>query len=76
MSDVDSADEVFRDFVVPENAAGQRIDLFLTQACDGFSRSQIRKAVLFDFRKIDIEQTMKEPPCADMWRDWPGVRAV
>ena len=38
-------DSVFRDFVVTDAADGQRIDLFLTQACDGFSRTQIRAAV-------------------------------
>ena len=38
-------EDVFRDFVVPESAQGQRIDLFLTQSCDGFSRTQIREAV-------------------------------
>ena len=40
--------EVFREFVVPESAAGQRVDLFLTQTCDGYSRSQIRQAVQND----------------------------
>ena len=40
----------------------------------GHNRSpQIRKAVLYDFRRKDMEQTMEEPPCEDMWRDWPGV---
>ncbi len=48
-SDSDAShDEVYRDFVVPEGAEGQRIDLFLTQACDGFSRTQIRAAVQDD----------------------------
>ena len=37
----------------------------------GHNRSrQIRKAVLYDFRKKDIEQTADEPPQKDMWRDW------
>jgi len=36
---------VVREFVVPESAEGQRVDLFLTQACDGYSRSQLRQAV-------------------------------
>jgi len=31
---------------------------------------QIRKAVLYDFRKLDLDETQKEPPCSDMWRDW------
>jgi len=40
----------------------------------GHNRScQIRKAVLYDFRRIDLEQTMEEPPCEDMWRDWDGI---
>ncbi len=46
-------DPVCRDFVVPESAAGQRIDLFLTGACDGFSRTQIRKAVQNDQCFVD-----------------------
>ncbi len=41
----------------------------------GHNRSQvIRKAVLYDFRKVDLEEKTKEPPCEDMWRDWPGVQ--
>jgi 23S rRNA pseudouridine1911/1915/1917 synthase len=40
--------EVFREFVVPQAADGLRIDLFLTQSCDGYSRSQIRQAVQDD----------------------------
>jgi hypothetical protein len=31
---------------------------------------QIRQAVLYDFRKLDLEQTQDEKPCADMWCDW------
>ncbi|MCO8123009.1 RluA family pseudouridine synthase [Stieleria sp. TO1_6] len=46
-------DPVRRDFVVPDSANGQRIDLFLTSACDGFSRSQIRKAVQDDGAEVD-----------------------
>ncbi|MBI1928378.1 phytanoyl-CoA dioxygenase family protein [Candidatus Poribacteria bacterium] len=43
----------------------------------GHNRSrQIRQAVLYDFRKKDLEQTMEEPPCADMWKDWDGIREV
>tara|TARA_R110002049_G_scaffold305056_2_gene501053 strand:- start:22129 stop:23187 length:1059 start_codon:yes stop_codon:yes gene_type:complete len=41
-------DDVYREFVVPESAEGQRIDLFLTSACDGYSRTQIREAVQND----------------------------
>ena len=37
---------------------------------------QIRQAVLYDFRKKDLEQTMEEPPCEDMWRDWAGLRNI
>jgi 23S rRNA pseudouridine1911/1915/1917 synthase len=50
---VESDAAVFRDFIVPESAAGQRIDLFLTGACDGFSRSQIRQAVQDDGARVD-----------------------
>ncbi|WP_145392399.1 RluA family pseudouridine synthase [Stieleria neptunia] len=42
-----------RDFVVPESAANQRIDLFLTSACDGYSRTQIRQAVQEDQAAVD-----------------------
>jgi len=34
------------------------------------SSCQIRQAVLYDFRKKDIERTAEEPPQEDMWRDW------
>ena len=38
---------------------------------------QLRQAVLYDFRKKDIEQTQQEPPQKDMWRDWSGkMRAI
>lgn len=41
----------------------------------GHNRStRIRQAVLYDFVKQDLN--VDEPPCEDMWRDWPGVRAV
>ncbi|WP_044302974.1 RluA family pseudouridine synthase [Rhodopirellula sallentina] len=42
-----------RSFTVPETADGLRIDLFLTQVCDGYSRSQIRAAVQNDAAEID-----------------------
>jgi hypothetical protein len=43
----------------------------------GHNRSgQIRQAVLYDFRKKDLEQTQEEPPCEDMWRDWEGVQGL
>jgi len=31
---------------------------------------RIRRAVLYEFTKKDIEQTQLEPPQKDMWRDW------
>ena len=46
-------DQVFRDFVVPESAVGVRLDLFLVQSCDGFSRTQIRAAVQDDGAEVD-----------------------
>ncbi|MCG8649677.1 MAG: RluA family pseudouridine synthase [Pirellulales bacterium] len=49
----DSVDPVFRDFVVPEAADGQRIDLFLTQCCDGYSRTQIREAIQLGGAHLD-----------------------
>jgi len=40
----------------------------------GYNRSQvIRKAVLYDFMKLDLEEKTGEPPCENMWRDWPGI---
>tara|TARA_B100000315_G_C14238208_1_gene434131 strand:- start:10 stop:543 length:534 start_codon:yes stop_codon:yes gene_type:complete len=40
----------------------------------GHNRSKrIRQAVLYDFKKMDLNE--EEPPCKDMWRDWPGVKA-
>lgn len=50
---VESTEPVFRDFIVPDSAGGQRIDLFLTGACDGYSRSQIRQAVQQDQAEVD-----------------------
>ncbi|MEM9364552.1 MAG: RluA family pseudouridine synthase [Planctomycetota bacterium] len=46
-------EEITREFVVPDSAAGQRIDLFLTSLCDGYSRSQIRQAVQHDGGEVD-----------------------
>ncbi len=51
--DIDPADSIERDFVVPESAAGERIDFYLTQTCDGYSRSQIRQAVQEDGATVD-----------------------
>lgn len=45
--------DVIREAIVPDVADGQRIDLFLTQICDGYSRSQIRQAVQADGCEID-----------------------
>lgn len=42
-----------RTLIVPESAAKMRIDLFLAQSCDGFSRSQIRTAVHEDGATVD-----------------------
>ncbi len=46
-------EEVFREFVVPESADGLRIDLFLTQSSDGYSRTQIRSAVQEDGAEVN-----------------------
>ena len=59
-ADISSTDDslaeqspVVREFVVPESADGQRIDLFLTQSCDGYSRTQIRAAVQANGAEVD-----------------------
>ena len=40
----------------------------------GHNRSrQVRQAVLYDFRRADLQAVQDEPPPADMWRDWPGI---
>lgn len=37
----------------------------------GHNRSrQIRQAVLYDFKKRDLEETQDQPPGDDMWIDW------
>lgn len=37
----------------------------------GHNRSkQIRKAVLYDFKKKNLDKMLEEPPCENMWRDW------
>ncbi|WP_372717599.1 RluA family pseudouridine synthase [Novipirellula sp.] len=73
-------EEVFRDIVVPESANGQRIDYFLTQACDGYSRTQITQAIQAEGATLDgrtvrpsvriqasqrIRFRMPEPPTDD-----------
>jgi 23S rRNA pseudouridine1911/1915/1917 synthase len=42
-----------RELTVPESAHGMRIDLFLTQVTDGFSREQIRRAIQDDAADVD-----------------------
>ena len=53
MANIPDDETVFRDFVVPESAAAMRLDLFLCQSCDGFSRTQIRAAVQDDGATVD-----------------------
>ena len=31
---------------------------------------RIRQAVLYDFRRTDLEEIQGLPPPRDMWRDW------
>ncbi len=38
---------------MPESADGSRIDLFLSQSCDGYSRTQIRAAVQDEAAEVD-----------------------
>lgn len=42
-----------REMTVPESAQGMRLDLFLTQVTDGYSREQIRKSVQDDNAEVD-----------------------
>lgn len=42
-----------RELVVPESAAGMRLDIFLTQAIDGYSREQLRRAVQEGAAEVD-----------------------
>ena len=40
----------------------------------GYNRSKsIRKAVLGEFKKIDLEERMTKPPAENMWDGWPGI---
>ena len=50
---VDAAEPAVRTFVVPESAAKMRIDLFLCQSCDGYSRNQVRLAVHENACEVD-----------------------
>ena len=36
----------------------------------------LRQAILFDYKRSDLDQTQEEPPQANMWRDWPGLDAL
>lgn len=45
-----------REFLVSEDAAGTRIDIFLTSAIDGYSREQLRKAVHEGHAHVDGRQ--------------------
>ncbi len=49
----DVGERVLRDFVVPEQCDGERIDQFLTQTCDGHSRMRIRQSVQQDGATVD-----------------------
>jgi 23S rRNA pseudouridine1911/1915/1917 synthase len=42
-----------RQLLVPETASGQRLDIFLAQAIDGYSREQIRRAVQAGYAEVD-----------------------
>ncbi|MEM7033873.1 MAG: phytanoyl-CoA dioxygenase family protein [Chloroflexota bacterium] len=42
----------------------------------GHNRSKnIRQAVLYDYRRRDLDDLLDSSPQPDMWRDWPGVKA-
>lgn len=45
--------EPIRELVVPESAASMRVDMFLTQVVDGYSREQIRRAIQGDAAEVD-----------------------
>lgn len=34
---------------------------------------EIRKAIIGDLVKKDLKDKLDEPPCENMWRDWPGI---
>jgi hypothetical protein len=41
----------------------------------GHNRSRrVRLAILGDYTRKDMEETMEEPPSGDMWKYWEGVR--
>jgi 23S rRNA pseudouridine1911/1915/1917 synthase len=46
-------DSPVRQLVVPDSAHAMRLDLFLTQVTDGYSREQIRRAVQEDHAEVD-----------------------
>ena len=35
--------------------------------------SVIRQAVVGDFVRKDLKDKLDEPPCENMWQDWPGI---
>ena len=42
----------------------------------GHNRAQnIRQAVLFDYKKNDLNDRLDSPPQSDMWQDWVGIQA-
>ncbi|MBV7334959.1 phytanoyl-CoA dioxygenase family protein [Chloroflexi bacterium TSY] len=36
---------------------------------------RIRQAVLYDFKRKDLDQSLDNPPHEDMWHHWDGVRS-
>ena len=62
----------------PVDCHGQAGDIVfwhhrLAHAAGNNRSRQIRKAVLGDLGRTDLEHTKNEPRCEDMWRDWPGI---
>ncbi|MEM6689276.1 MAG: RluA family pseudouridine synthase [Planctomycetota bacterium] len=51
--DGDASSTPVRTLIVSDDAAGTRLDLYLAQSCDGYSRSQIRDAVQAGAAQID-----------------------
>lgn len=57
-----------REVIVPDSARGMRLDIFLTQMTDGFSREQIRRAV--QEGNAEVDGRVKRPS----FRVRPGQR--
>ena len=63
----------------PPNAAGRRGTLLffhhrLAHAGNPPNYShEIRKAVIGDLVKKELKEKLDEPPCENMWQDWPGI---